>query len=642
MTTNYVFVQQGLKGNGEFVEYNEWNDEFKSDNDYYMSTYYYDDAAISQYKKNGNSRKGIKSVKTDKIWFDFDNKENLGIAAEDAKTLIARLKKAGIKESSIDVCFSGFKGFCVTAKLNRMLNRSQVEHLTMNIFGKGLKTLDASLYDENQILRVPNTKHPKSNLYKVQIDIKDLDLSINDIMKKAENIIPLKTKDVSILKDELLVIPEKEIVPTDLNFNVHGARPFHWKDYKWALLNAHQVKPEERHNALMVIAATCRGLGYDESLTSAMCLSFDQKFCIATKKPPVEDLDNIINSVFTDDWNGGQYSFKNNKWLQLYCERINIKVNTATDDLTVEIDDVFTLFKEYAKNIDALTIKTGIAPLDKKVRMTIGMLVGVVAAPGVGKTSLAIQMLNTMSKQNQQCLFFSYDMYHSLVMQKLVQKHFKHQPDYIFEQFKAGNEKYEIEIRDKLKEEYKNVEFCFDAGQSVDDIERTIKHTREKSNKEIRLVVIDYNELIVSNYSDSTQSSSFVIQKLREFANKYNCCVLVLLQPNKLAGTPADELKSYRSAKGSSAIEQAMSVMLGLSRPGYDPRHPEDDVYMVVNGLKNRMGRIFTVELGWNGLTGEVSELNDEQIKHLRAIEKEKTLEKEEGVKKSDRYTEGF
>ncbi len=39
---------------------------------------------------------------------------------------------------------------------------------------------------------------------------------------------------------------------------------------------------------------------------------------------------------------------------------------------------------------------TGIPSLDKKVRMTIGMLVGIVAAPGVGKTSLSIQILNTM------------------------------------------------------------------------------------------------------------------------------------------------------------------------------------------------------------------------------------------------------
>ncbi len=569
------------------------------------------------------------------MWFDFDDEKNPDNAKKDAIEVIARLKKSGVKERCIDVYFSGNKGFEVSVKYNKMLNRTQVEHLAMEVFGKGLPTLDSSLYDENQILRVPNTKHEKTGLYKIQLPISELNsLSIPTIKEMAKTTVPIHIKDISIdLKEEFLepIVKPKEIIPVNLNFNVVSSKPHHWKDYKWALLNAHMLKPEERHNALMVIAATCKGLGYDESLTKAMCLSFDDKFIALTGKPPVADLEsNILPQVFASDWNGGQYSHKNNKWLQEYCKRINITVNGATDELTVEIDDVFDLFKDYAVNIDKLTIKTGIPSLDKKVRMTVGMLVGIVAAPGVGKTSLAIQMLNTMSKSNEQCLFLSYDMYHSLVMQKLVQKHFNHEPEFIFEQFKKGNKEYEEQIRNKLKEEYKNVEFCFDAGQTCDDIERTIKHTKEKTNKDIRLVVVDYNELIVSQFSDPTGSSSFVIQKLREFANKYSCCVLVLLQPNKLAGTPADELKSYRAAKGSSAIEQAMSVMLGISRPGYNPKDPANDKYLVINGLKNRMGPIFSVDLAWNGLTGNVRELSESEVNELRQLEKEKIEAKEE------------
>jgi replicative DNA helicase len=220
-------------------------------------------------------------------------------------------------------------------------------------------------------------------------------------------------------------------------------------------------------------------------------------------------------------------------------------------------------------------------------------------------------------------------MYHSLVIQKLIQKHFKDQPEHIFERFKNGDAEYEKKVRDKLKEEYKNIEFCFDTGQTPDDIERTIKHTREKNNKDVRLVVIDYNELVLTNFSDPTQSSAFAIQKMREIASKYNCCVIVLLQPNKLAGSPSDELKSYRSAKGSSAIEQAMSVMLGISRPGYNPRKPEEDKFLVINGLKNRMGSLFNVELSWDGLTGNVRELTDEERRLLKEIEERKNAEKE-------------
>jgi hypothetical protein len=626
MSSKYLFVKQGLSSYGEFVDKDEWDENFVSDDDYYISTYIYGEDAKKLYEEK-KSLKGFRNVKTDKIWFDLDSEGNLELAREETKELVSRLKKTGIKESSIDIFFSGGKGFGVEVKINKMLNRTQVEHLAINTFGKGLETLDTTLYDENQILRVPNTKHPKTGLYKVQLTAKQLELPIVAIQLYAKTTHDLLLKDVSILKEELLVIPEPTKAKVDLealNFDI-SKRPTHWRDYKWALLNAHMVKDNERHQALMVIAATCRGLGYDETLTKAMCLTFDEKFQASTGKGPVEDLEsNILPSTFSNEWNGGQYSFKNNKWLQEYCKRVDIRVNAATDELTVEIDDVFELFKDYAKNIDKLTIQTGIPILDKKCRMTIGMVVGIVAAPGVGKTSLSLQFLNSMSKKNEQSIFFSYDMYHSLVLQKLIQKHFKDQPEFIFEKFKSGDVIYEEKIRTKLKEEYKNVELCFDAGQTPDDIEKTIKHTKDKTGKDVRLIVIDYNELVLSDINDPTQSSSYVIQKLRRIASVHNCCVVVLFQPNKMAGGPADELKSYRSAKGSSAIEQAVSIMIGISRPGYDPRSPENDIFMTISCLKNRMGQLFSEDLYWDGLTGTVAELTPAQRSQLKRMRDEK------------------
>lgn len=635
--SKYIYIKQGLESKGEFVERSEWNEEFTSDQDWYASTYYYEQDALDYFKTNGRI-KGFKNVKTDKIWFDLDSTD-LNLARSDAKEIIQRLKDKGIKESAIDVYFSGSKGFTVEAHIDKMLNRTQVEHLTCNIFGKGLETFDSSMYDENQIFRVPNTKHPKTGLYKVQLSINQLNLPIEKITDYAKSTRPIKIRQAGVLVPELLEFKES-VVNTrkteELNFDI-SRRPPHWKDYKWALLNAHQVKENERHNALLVIAATCKGLGYDESLTRFMCQSFDEKFCAATGKPPVEDLDdNILPSIFTDDWNGGQYSYKKNEWLRSYCERIGVAVNTATDDLTIKIEDAVKLFKDYATNIDKLTITTGIKPLDKDLRMTIGMVVGIVAAPGVGKTSISLQILNAMSKKGEQSIFFSYDMYHALVIQKLIQKHFKHQPEYIFEKFKQGDKEYEEMVYEKLKEEYKNVEFCFDTGQTPDDIERTIRKTKEQTGREVRLIVIDYNELVLSELSDPTQSSAFVIQKLRKIASQYNCCVVVLLQPNKMAGTPADELISYRSAKGSSAIEQAISVMLGISRPGYNPRKPENDRFMVINCLKNRMGRLFNVELGWNGLEGTVHELSPSEKAALKQIEEEKIIEAEGGKSKNN------
>lgn len=304
--SKFIYIKQGLESKGEFVEKNEWNEEFTSDKDWYASTYYYEQDAIEYFKTNGRI-KGFKNVKTDKIWFDFDSTD-LDKAKSDAKEVVRRLTDKGIKEAAIDVYFSGSKGFTVEAHIDKMLNRTQVEHLACNVFGKDLITFDTTMYDENQIFRVPNTKHPKSGLYKVQLTINQLNLPMEKIKDYAKSSRPIILHQRGELVPELLEINQSTVRPRtleELNFDI-SRRPPHWKDYKWALLNAHQVKDSERHSALMVIAATCKGLGYDESLTRFMCQSFDEKFCASTGKPPVEDLDdNILPSIFTDDWNGG-------------------------------------------------------------------------------------------------------------------------------------------------------------------------------------------------------------------------------------------------------------------------------------------------------------------------------------------------
>ena len=83
---------------------------------------------------------------------------------------------------------------------------------------------------------------------------------------------------------------------------------------------------------------------------------------------------------------------------------------------------------------------------------------------------------------------------------------------------------------------------------------------------------------------------------------------------------PAEEVSTYQAAKGSSAIAQAVSVMLGVNRPGYDPRHPEDDKYLTIRCLKNRMGNLFSLDLHWKGLTGQVREMSDEERQQFKAL----------------------
>ncbi len=75
----------------------------------------------------------------------------------------------------------------------------------------------------------------------------------------------------------------------------------------------------------------------------------------------------------------------------------------------------------------------------------------------------------------------------------------------------------------------------------------------------------------------------------------------------------------------------SVSIMLGMSRPGYNPREPEKDKFMSINCLKNRMGSLFAVDFGWDGLRGSLRELDDEEEMELRQMREEKKMKAENG-----------
>ena len=632
----YQILKQTVSGKPQFFPVGSKLPIDTSHKDHYTSLFYYTPEQKAQVEKAG-TLSVVKETQTSRLYFDFDSKEDLELARKDCLNLAIKLvNDYNVPQEAIQTAFTGNKGFSLELALDRVISNAEFKAAVMSL-GNEYKTFDRTINDANRIVSVIDTKHRSSGLYKISLHLDELETcSIEEIkgMAKEPRGSHYKHPKVSLPKELFLTKAEKA-TPVEKDWDLQKlleSKPRHFKDYKYALLQG-WFENGERHNALMVIAATCRGLGYDRDLTIKMCESAIEKQAERTGAEPfdLEELvDNIIDrSVFSSTWTGGQYSPENNPWLKAYCERMGFKVEDENKKSVVSIEDTFGFFKTYAENIDNLTVKTGIPALDKRLRMTVGMSVGIVAPPSVGKTSIALQMLNNMSIAGHRAIFFSYDMYKNHVYQKLVQKHLNLSEEEVFEIFRNGNQEQLDEINKEIKTQYDKVGFCFESGQKIDDISRSIKEAEEKTGDKVKFVVVDYNELIVTDNSDSTGSSSFVAQKLREIAITHQLCVLSLFQPSKSTGSPSDEILSYRAAKGSSAIEQSVSIMLGMSRPGFDPHRPEDDKFITINCLKNRMGKIFSLDLHWDGMQGTVRELTEEERDHLQEVRRRRAEEKE-------------
>ncbi len=631
--SKFVRLSKTLADRGILIKPEEVNNHIQNPEiDHYVSTYFYDENHYKHFQATG-SVKGLQGQKTQKVWWDFDSESDIKLARKDAITLVKRLSEF-IETPKLEIYFSGNKGYNVVLNTTKELNRKQVEAIALK-FAKDLKTFDTSLYDENQILRIPGTKHQKSGNYKIPLTFEELEnLPKTKIIEKAK--LPTTPKEASPVKylvdidDSWLEIKEveKETAKAALDEFDINSKPRGWKNSKWALAQGY-FGGGERDTAMMILASTYKGMGYTKIQTYYFCKSALKQSWERNGQGDFtkEDLWAKIERIFSEEWKGGTYSEKEDIFLQKKAEELGIKELTTTT--SVDIKGALRMFKGYAKNIDELTLKTGLVELDKKQRITVGMSWGIIAGPGSGKTSLALQILHSMSKAGHLSIFFSYDMFGPHVVQKIIQTHWNGDDiEEVFERYKAGDAEYVQKVEELIDKEYPNVEFCFESGQSLDDARNTIRDAEQKRGQKCKFVVFDYNELIITDVSDPTQSSNKVAQGIRALSASEQICSLSLFQPSKMTGDPSTEITSYRSAKGGSGIEQSVSLMFGMSRPGFDPRNPEQDKYVSLNCVKNRMGSIFALDLYWDGYRGLVRSLKQNESNELKALRK--ALEDEE------------
>lgn len=643
--SHFVRLTKGVADKGRLVPVNDIYDYIDDQNkDYYASAYYYNDKHYEDFKQTGTIR-GTKDVTTNKIWFDFDSASDPEVAQLETIELIRRLEKFGIQRKNIEIYFSGNKGFHLVVTLNRYITPDQVASICINKFGTGLSSLDRAVYDPSRIFRVPGTRHQKSGLYKIPLTYNQLhDYNIGQIKTLATSLDNIQEDfewEVAYPKEELFETEEKKKATTVLVDPVDfSKKPQQWKNCKWALLQGN-FKEGERHNALMVIAATCRGLGYDKETTYYMCKSALKKQASLTGQDefPKEELyTNIIEqSVFTDNWEGGQYSCQKPGWLQNYCQSLGEhKCKAEKEEPPIlKIEEMGSLFSSYAQNFEQNIIKTGINSLDNHVMLCASTLNGLLGQPGAGKTSMSLQYLLNTSVEGINSTFFSLDMGMPIVYAKMIQKltgvNFKE----VLRIFKEDPKKAAV-LTDKLKELYKNVGFNFRSGLTVPDMKQTILDQEQQRGEKVKLVVIDYLECIAGPYSDQTANTGFIANQLKDLANDLNTCILLLLQTQKHS-TPdvSDPLLSLKGVKGSSLIEQSCSTILTLWREGYNPKTIDDDKYISFAIVKNRFGSLWSGDFSWHGVTGDIRELSEEEQEQLAEFKERKQQAKISALQQS-------
>lgn len=192
----------------------------------------------------------------------------------------------------------------------------------------------------------------------------------------------------------------------------------------------------------------------------------------------------------------------------------------------------------------------------------LGDLIVIVGNTGLGKSTLATQIIGTMWKQQgYKTVVYSGEMDATSVINDLsLQQDFKGQDDN-----------------------------CFIA--SVIDIEG-IEHLAAEEN--FKVFLID-NLMTLSEFNDDLyMSQSRTVKRLKEIALKYNCLILLVCHPNKTKEFKNGENLTIDSISGSSNIGNLANLIMALNRGDM----PNERVLEV---LKNRKtGQLGKINLEFN------------------------------------------
>ncbi|MBU86777.1 MAG: replicative DNA helicase [Flavobacteriaceae bacterium] len=249
----------------------------------------------------------------------------------------------------------------------------------------------------------------------------------------------------------------------------------------------------------------------------------------------------------------------------------NIKKSTETaQSLVIQAKKKI----EEISNKDGLSgIPSGFPELDK---LTSGWqpsdLVIIAARPGMGKTALTLSMARNMSvSKNIPIAFFSLEMSSIQLITRLISS----ETGLTSEKLRTGNlEKFEWEQLNVKVSALENAPLYIDDTPSLSIFDLRAKARRLSSQYGIKLIVIDYLQLMTASVSNKNgnreQEISTISRNLKALAKELDIPVIALSQLSRAVETRGGSKRPILSdLRESGAIEQDADIVSFIYRPEY-------------------------------------------------------------------------
>lgn len=234
-------------------------------------------------------------------------------------------------------------------------------------------------------------------------------------------------------------------------------------------------------------------------------------------------------------------------------------------------------------------LRTGLADLDRKLcGLQDGDLIIVAGRPSMGKTTLAMQFAKHAAVDLKlPVAVFSMEMGRQQLMQKLVSNIGRID----LEQIRTGKlDEFGWSMLTAATGQLSQAPLYIDdkAGLTVDRIRARARRIKRRHG--LRLVVVDYLQLIPGSGDNRNEEVSTITRGLKLMARELECPVLLLSQLSRKCEERTNKRPQMSDLRDSGAIEQDADVILFIYRDEvYNDESPDKGI-AEINIAKHRMG----------------------------------------------------
>ena len=266
------------------------------------------------------------------------------------------------------------------------------------------------------------------------------------------------------------------------------------------------------------------------------------------------------------------------------------------------MQNVFDTMSEAAASGSRIPgLSTGLPDLDDLILgLNKSELVIIAARPGMGKTSIALNIaLSVAMQQHKKVAVFSLEMSREQLVTRLLSRAALVPSQNLF----TGR---------LTEQQWRDVSSAANTLSACDiliDDNSTLTvadmNAQCRTIRGLDLVVIDYLQLMSSaggrgfSNESRTQAVSDISRMKKVMAKQLGVPVVCLSQLNRAAEARQDKRPLLSDLRESGSIEQDADVVIGLYREGYNNRECENPNLAEAIVLKNRKGQTGTVNLTW-------------------------------------------